>query len=88
MEYCPEDFDKLLGRYQEKLKARAKYPEKYPKVLFDVHLMAEEDMLVEIVEATSEQLTDEIAFWMGYITLKFVPILEGQKIIQSYMKSK
>ena len=42
----------------------------------------------EVVEATSEQIANDTLFWMGLITLKFVPIIESAKIVEKYLKSK
>jgi len=87
-EFCPEDFDKVIERYLALGKEVEKHPDKYPKVIFSSHSMAGETKGFEIVEATSEQMTDAIIFWKGDLTLKFVPILESAKIVESYLKSK
>jgi len=87
-EFCPEDFDKVVERYQALGKEVEKHPDKYGKVLFPGHAMAGETKGFEIVEATSEQMIDDINFWMGLLTLKFVPILEAAKLVESYLKSK
>ena len=42
----------------------------------------------QVVEATSEQMTSETLFWIGFIPLRFVPIQEAAKIVESYLKSK
>ena len=87
-EFCPEDFDKVIERYLAFGKEVEKHPDKYPKVIFSSHSMAGETKGFEVVEATSEQMTDDINFWMGFLTLKFVPILESAKTVKSYLKSK
>jgi hypothetical protein len=70
----------VLGKEVEK------HPDKYPRIIFSSHSMAGETKGFEIVEATSEQMTDAIIFWKGLLTLKFVPILESAKIVESYLK--
>ena len=87
-EFCPEDFDKVLERYQAFFADGEKHPGKYPKTIFSSHSMAGETKGFEIVEATLEQMADDIGFFMGFIELKYVPILESVKLIESYLKSK
>jgi hypothetical protein len=87
-EFCPEDLDKVLERVQAFGKDGEKHPDKYPKVIFSSHSMAGETKGFEIVEATLEQMTEDITFFIGYVTLKFVPILDTVKIVESYLKSK
>ena len=87
-EFCPKDIDKVMERVQVFGKEVEKNPDKFPKVIFSSHAMGGETKGFEIVEATSEQLTDDMTFWVGLVTLKFVPILEGTKFVESYMKSK
>ena len=87
-EFCPEDIDKVLERYLASGEEVEKHPDKYPRVIFSSHSMAGETKGFEVVEATSEQMTNDITFWMGFLTLKFVPILEAAKIAESYLKSK
>ena len=87
-EFCPEDFDKVIERYIALGKEVEKHPDKYPKTLFPSHSMAGKTKGFEIVEATPEQMTNAIIFWKGDLTLKFVPILEAVKIVESYLKSK
>jgi hypothetical protein len=50
--------------------------------------MAGKTKSFEVVEATSEQIANDTLFWMGLITLKFVPIIESAKIVEKYLKSK
>ncbi len=87
-ECCPEDFDKLIEKHQAFGKDREKHPDKYAEVLFSSHLMAGETKGFQVVEATSEQIRNGMVFWMGVLTLNFVPILEAAKVIESYLKSK
>jgi hypothetical protein len=87
-EFCPEDFDKVLEKYQAFGKEVEKHPDKYPKVIFPSHSMAGETKGFEVVEATEEQMMDDISFWVGFLKLKFVPILEAAKTVESYLKSK
>ena len=87
-EFCPEDFDKVIEKRQAFVKDREKHPDKYAEVLFKSHLIPGENKGFQIVEATSEQIFAGTAFWMGVLTLKFVPILEAAKVFESYLKSK
>ncbi len=87
-EFCPEDFDKVIERYLAFGKEVEKHPDKYPKVIFSSHSMAGETKGFEVVEATSEQIADDVLYWMGLVKLKFVPIFEAAKIVEKYLKSK
>ena len=87
-EYCPEDFDKVVETYQAFGKDREKHPEKYPEVIFPSHGMAGRSKGFQIVEATSEQMRTAVLFWRGILRLKFVPILDSAKVVESYLKSK
>ncbi len=87
-EFCPEDFDKAVEKHQAYGKDREKHPDKYAEVLFPSHWMAGETKGFEVVEATSEQIKNEMLFWIKILTVKFVPILEPAKVIESYLKSK
>jgi len=88
MEYCFEDFDKILEkekRYEEEDK---KFPGKYPKSIFPEHDMGGETRSFEVFEATPEQLLNEAVFWAPEVKLKFVPITESSKLTNAYQKSR
>ena len=87
-EFCPEDNDKVIEMYLALGKEVEKHPDKYPKTIFPSHSMAGKTKGFEIVEATSEQMTHAIIYWMGLLALKFVPILAAAKIVEKYLKSK
>ena len=87
-EYRPEDFDKVIERFIAYAKEVEKHPDKYPKVLFPTHSMAGETKGIEIIEATSDQMTNEVLYWMGLVPLRFVPLHEAAKVVETYLKSK
>ena len=87
-EFCPEDIDKAVEKHQAFGKEVEKHPDKYPEILFPSHWMAGETKGFEVVEATSEQMTEDINAWMGILKQKYVPILEPAKVIESYLKLK
>jgi len=87
-EFCPEDIDKVIEQFVAFGKGVEKHPDKYPEILFHSHGMAGETKGFEVVEATSEQITDDVLYWVGSLTLKFVPIFEAAKVVESYLKSK
>ncbi len=84
----PEEFDKVVEKHRAWLKDREEHPDKYAEVLFASHFMAGETKGFQVVEATSEQIGAGMIFWLGVLTLKFVPILDASKVIESYLKSK
>ena len=50
--------------------------------------MAGETKGIEIIEATSDQMTNEVLYWMGLVPLRFVPLHEAAKVVETYLKSK
>jgi len=88
MEYCLEDVDKILEKEKPYVEETRKFPEKYPKELFPAHGMSGEAKDFEVIEATPEQLINEVIFWMPEIRFKFVPIFESSKVTEAYLKSK
>jgi len=84
---CCTDWDKVVEKHREFVKDREKHPDKYAEI-FSSYFMAGETKGFQIVEATSEQIIAGMLFWMGVLTLKFVPILDAPKVVESYMKSK
>ncbi len=87
-EFCPEDFDKVIKKVLEFAEDSEKHPEKNPEILFPSHSMAGKTKGFEVVEATSDQIANDTLFWMGLVTLKFVPIFESAKSVEKYLKSK
>jgi len=57
-EFCPEDFDKVIEKYRKYIEEVGKFPDKYPEVLFPSHSMAGETKGFQVVEATSNQMTN------------------------------
>jgi len=84
-EYCPEDFDKVIEKYKQ----RMKMPEKFPKILFPPHGMGGEHKGFTLYEnVTPEQLINIVLHYRPEMKLKFVPILETAKVIELYQKMK
>jgi len=62
---------------------KEKNPDKYPKVLFHGGIVPVAGPAVkgfEIVEATEEQMLNDVVFWMEYTSLEYIPLLESPKI--------
>ena len=78
----PEDYDKVIDRIPLMLEKRKKHPEKYPTQLFPPHTIGGESKSFIIVEATSEQMMNVIAFWRPLMKINFVPIYPSDDIIQ------
>lgn len=87
-EFCPKDYDKVVERFLAYDKQIETQPDEHPKIIFNSHSMSGKTKGFKIVESTPEQMINEINHWMGYVTHKFVPILDAEKIAESYMKSK
>ena len=87
-EFCPEDFDKVIEKYRKHTEEVEKFPDKYPEVLFPSHSMAGETKGFQVVEATSNQMTNAVLAWRPLLNLKYVPIFEVTKVVEKYLKSK
>ena len=88
IESQPETYDKFLERIPKLQEDRKQQPEKYPKELFPPHTIGGEAKSFSIVEGTSEQVMNFIAFWRPLIKIKFVPIFKSDKIIEKYKQFK
>ena len=88
-EFKPEDFDKMIEKYKQAMEGREKVPEKFPKILFGPYSLGGEWKGFTVYEdATPEQMTNLILHYTPEEKMKFVPIFEGAKFIEIYMKMK
>jgi hypothetical protein len=87
-EFCPEDFHKVMEKYQKYMEEMEKNPKKYPKILFPNHATIDKYGGFGVVEATAEQLVNQSDYFRTLLKYKYVPVLEGSKAIELGMKTK
>jgi len=86
---CPDDFDKVIEKFQQAMADRAKGGEKYPKVIFPPQSLGGEWKGFTIYgDATPDQLTNLVLLYKGVMNFRIVPIFESAKFIEKYLKSK
>ncbi len=71
-----EAIEKNVAYYQEK----EKDPDKYPQVLFEVGTIPVGGQAIltglQIVEATEEQMMNDVYYWLEIVSLEYIPILD------------
>ena len=88
-EFCPEDFDKVIPKFQEAMKEREKKTDKFPPTLSATYSMGGQWKGFTLYEdATPEQMANLILHYRPLVKFKFLPITEAAKIIEIHLKSK
>ena len=67
---------------------KKKYPDKYPEVPFDAHVMVKGKKGVAIWDATPEQVARKVAFMLPEVVYTLVPIIDGREFLRTYMDIK
>jgi len=89
LEYCPEDFEKIVEKFRSAMADREKGSKKFPKVAFASHSFGGEFKSVQVYEDPSEeQLNALVIHYMPEGKLKFVPLLDAGKFVEQYFKEK
>jgi hypothetical protein len=89
LEYCPEDFEKILAKFRSAMADREKGSKKFPKYAFTTHGVGGEAKTVQVYEdPTEEQLNALVIHYMPEGKFKFVPLLDAGKFIEQYNKEK
>ncbi|MEM2926022.1 MAG: hypothetical protein QXO94_00970 [Candidatus Bathyarchaeia archaeon] len=88
-EICPEDIDKGIPKFLKLLEEMKKVPNKYPKYLVPPHGIGEVFKGISIMEADNEdQLINYILAVTPEFKIKFVPLIESSKAIETFIKTK
>ncbi len=62
------------------MKEKEKDPDKYPQVLYEVGTISVGGQAiltgVQVVEATEEQMTNDIHYWLEIVSSEYIPILD------------
>lgn len=88
-EVAIEDWDEVAKKWGAYLEKSKKTPEKYPSYIFPPHGVGEALKGISIMEAdTEDQLINYILELSSILKIKFVPLLDATKLMETYMKSK
>ena len=87
-EFCPDDWEKIIPKFQEYTKDHEENPGKYQEYLVGGHAFAGQTKGFSVAEATPEQITNVFLFWRGLLKLKYQPIREVAKVVAQYLESK
>ncbi len=83
-EYEPIHRVKVMERAEFYMKDREENPEKYPKVIFESHILGGSTKSIMIVEGTYEQLLNQRHVWMPYTKSEFVPLSKSADVGAKY----
>ena len=86
----PDDkMDEAIQKWGAYLEKSQKTPEKYPRYIFPPHGMGKASGGVSIMEADNEeQLINYMVELTPPMTLEFVPLIDSNKFIETYIKHK
>jgi hypothetical protein len=85
----PEDLDKTIEKFKYAMVEREKGTGKFARLLFPSHSIGGEYKGFAIYEnPTPEQLMNVVLHFSPEEKVKFVPIFESEKLVESYMKMK
>ena len=81
--YNKEDYPKISEKGKQLSREREKYPDKYPPHIFPPHTITGglgEAKAIAIVEATEEQIMNELLFWRPILQLEFYPLVDAREL--------
>jgi hypothetical protein len=81
--YNKEDYPKISEKGKQLTKLREKYPNKYPPHIFPPHTITGglgEAKAIAIVEASEEQIMNELLFWRPINQLEFYPLVDSREL--------
>jgi hypothetical protein len=82
-------WDAAIVKWQQLLAAMEATPTKYPTYLFGPHGIGQTLKGISVLEAeTEDQLINYILALSPEFNVKFEPLLDAQKTVASYLKSK
>ena len=88
-ELSQEDMDEGIEKWGKYIEKSKKTPEKYPTYVFPPHGLGQGSKGISIMEADNEdQLINYIIELSPPFKIKFAPLLDSTKYIETYMKAK
>ena len=84
-----EDLDEVTEKWGKYLEESKKTPEKFPTYIFPPHGLGNAAKGVSIMEADNEeQLINYILALSPPLKIKFVPLIDSSKVMETYLKTK
>ena len=87
-ELRPEDFDKVIAKDQKLHEERKRFPEKFPKKLFPDCITGYCKGFVIYEVDNEEQLMNLQMHLFPEMRFKFVPLIDAEKFMETYVKMK
>ena len=91
-EVKPEEFAKVIPKFQEAYASRTTAPNKFPKIVFDTHSMSAEGSkwkgLTIYEDPTEEQLNNLVIHYHPEVTFQFVQLSSASGFIPQFVKMK
>lgn len=86
-EYCAEDLDKVVKKSLKAQEIAEKEPDRFGSYLYPPHHLGQYNGF-SVVESTPEQIINAYRYWQPEMKIKFKPISDTAKMIETYLKSK
>lgn len=88
-EFRPEDMDEAVIVWGNYLEESKRTPEKYPTYLYPPHGFGDITKGISIMEADNEeQLINYMLALSPPIQIRFVPLVDSSKVVETYLKLK
>jgi len=88
-EFRPEDMDEAVVVWGNYLEESKRTPEKYPTYLYPPQGFGDITKGISIMEAdTEEQLINYMLALSPPIKVKFLPLIDSTKVVETYLKLK
>ncbi len=89
--YNKEDYPQISEKGRQLNIEREKHPGKYPPHIFPPHTITGglgEAKAIAIVEATEEQIMNELVFWRPINQLEFYPLVDSRELGKRFAESR
>ena len=89
--YNKEDYPEISKKGIQLSKLRDKYLDKYPPNIFPLHTITGvlgEVKAIAIVEATEQQIMNELLFWRPILQLEFYPLVDARELGKRFSEKK
>jgi len=80
--------DRCIEKFIKRQKMRNEDPDMYDKHLTTDYSIGGQLKGLRIVEATPEQVRENIVYWLPELKQKYMPLIEAREIMEDYLKSK
>ena len=88
-EWNPEDSDKAVEKFKKIPAVREKFPELFPKILTGAYNFVGQTKGFAVYETDNpEQLQNLATYYMPYMKIKWIPIIDSGKAVELYEQVK